>query len=139
MRERERGGGGQSTYASECAEEYRSVQTRAQLAIQNKTLSLSLSLSLSIYLSIYLYLSLSLVKVGHGAERRYKPWPRVAAFLRELGPSSLVADVGCGNGRYLGCASAGSVMVGMDRCGRGGGRTWTGAVVVAGACERAGG
>lgn len=38
----------------------------------------------------------------HFSGTRYKPWPRVADFLREMPPSSLVADVGCGNGKYLG-------------------------------------
>ncbi|CAG5129385.1 unnamed protein product [Candidula unifasciata] len=31
-----------------------------------------------------------------------KPWPRVAEFLLDLPDGFLVADVGCGNGKYLG-------------------------------------
>lgn len=32
---------------------------------------------------------------------RYKPWPKVHAFLESLPRYSLVVDVGCGNGKYL--------------------------------------
>lgn len=38
----------------------------------------------------------------HFSATRHSPWPRVAAFLAGLAPGSLVADVGCGNGKYLG-------------------------------------
>ncbi|EDO33338.1 predicted protein [Nematostella vectensis] len=38
----------------------------------------------------------------HFSDTRHSPWPRIAAFLRELPTGSLVADVGCGNGKYLG-------------------------------------
>lgn len=37
----------------------------------------------------------------HFSHTRYKPWPRVSDFLAELPPASLVADIGCGNGKYL--------------------------------------
>ncbi|XP_057695666.1 probable tRNA methyltransferase 9B [Corythoichthys intestinalis] len=32
---------------------------------------------------------------------RYKAWPKVRQFLLEQPPGSIVADVGCGNGKYL--------------------------------------
>jgi ubiquinone/menaquinone biosynthesis C-methylase UbiE len=38
----------------------------------------------------------------HFSETRYKPWPLVEQFIRDLPISSLVADVGCGNGKYMG-------------------------------------
>ncbi|KAG9264623.1 putative tRNA methyltransferase 9-like protein [Astyanax mexicanus] len=34
-------------------------------------------------------------------DSRYKAWPRVRQFLLEQEPGSIVADVGCGNGKYL--------------------------------------
>lgn len=32
---------------------------------------------------------------------RYKKWPQVDKFLRNIPPASLLLDVGCGNGKYL--------------------------------------
>lgn len=55
----------------------------------------------------------------HFSATRYAPWPRVTTFLRALPAGSLVADVGCGNGKHLsaGAASAnGLFLVGDDRC-----------------------
>lgn len=55
----------------------------------------------------------------HFAATRYAPWPRVDAFLASLPSHALVADVGCGNGKYLaaaGAAGRGLVAVGTDRC-----------------------
>lgn len=55
----------------------------------------------------------------HFAATRYAPWPRVDAFLASLPDDSLVADVGCGNGKYLsGAVSASHHLfgVGTDRC-----------------------
>ncbi|XP_048243758.1 probable tRNA methyltransferase 9B [Haliotis rufescens] len=37
----------------------------------------------------------------HFADLKQKAWPKVKHFLKSLEPGSLVADVGCGNGRYL--------------------------------------
>ncbi|PHJ18619.1 methyltransferase domain-containing protein, partial [Cystoisospora suis] len=37
----------------------------------------------------------------HFSHTRYKPWPKVHAFLESLPRYSLVVDVGCGNGKYL--------------------------------------
>ncbi|KAL8450839.1 hypothetical protein Emed_002296 [Eimeria media] len=34
---------------------------------------------------------------------RYRPWPRVAAFIEALKEDALLVDVGCGNGKYLHC------------------------------------
>ncbi|KAJ3021411.1 UNVERIFIED_CONTAM: tRNA methyltransferase, has a role in tRNA modification [Siphonaria sp. JEL0065] len=38
----------------------------------------------------------------HFSATRYKPWPVVESFLKELPTGSIGADVGCGNGKYLG-------------------------------------
>ena len=38
----------------------------------------------------------------HFSNTRYKPWPKIVEFLNSLPDGSLVADVGCGNGKYLG-------------------------------------
>lgn len=40
----------------------------------------------------------TLVCIPYRSHTRYKPWPRVEEFLRELEACSLVADAGCGNG-----------------------------------------
>lgn len=37
----------------------------------------------------------------HWNHTRYKAWPRVDAFIRDLAPGSLVADLGCGNGKNV--------------------------------------
>jgi alkylated DNA repair protein alkB family protein 8 len=38
----------------------------------------------------------------HFSDTRFAKWPKVALFLESLEPSSVVADAGCGNGKYLG-------------------------------------
>ena len=44
-------------------------------------------------------------------------WPGPESFLRELGPHATIADVGCGNGKYLALAQRlGVRMVGCDVC-----------------------
>lgn len=40
----------------------------------------------------------------HFAGTRVALWPQVAAFVADAGPSALILDVGCGNGKYLGLA-----------------------------------
>lgn len=55
----------------------------------------------------------------HFAATRYAPWPRVDAFLSSLPAHSLVADVGCGNGKYLIVAQKSPnnlFAIGTDRC-----------------------
>lgn len=39
---------------------------------------------------------------SHFSSTRHSPWPRVCDFLSSLSPGSVLADVGCGNGKYLG-------------------------------------
>ncbi|KFP73519.1 PREDICTED: alkylated DNA repair protein alkB homolog 8-like, partial [Apaloderma vittatum] len=50
----------------------------------------------------------------HFSSTRHRPWPRVVEFLRSLPKGSIVADVGCGNGKYLGI-NEDLYMVGCDR------------------------
>ncbi|BBN10798.1 alkylated DNA repair protein alkB homolog 8 [Marchantia polymorpha subsp. ruderalis] len=38
----------------------------------------------------------------HFSSTRFAKWPKVAAFLDSLAPGSIIADSGCGNGKYLG-------------------------------------
>ena len=38
----------------------------------------------------------------HFSCTRHKPWPRVERFVCELPAGSVLLDVGCGNGKYLG-------------------------------------
>ncbi|XP_036392859.1 alkylated DNA repair protein alkB homolog 8 [Megalops cyprinoides] len=39
---------------------------------------------------------------SHFSSTRHSPWPCVGDFLRSLPPGAVLADVGCGNGKYLG-------------------------------------
>ncbi|CAN8068810.1 unnamed protein product [Agarophyton chilense] len=56
----------------------------------------------------------------HFASTRHAPWPRVNHFLTSLPPFSLVADVGCGNGKYISVlqhnAPSTHHMVAVDMC-----------------------
>ena len=46
---------------------------------------------------------------------RYKPWPRVAAFIASQPAGSLIADSGAGNGKNLAaCREAGHLSIGSD-------------------------
>lgn len=38
----------------------------------------------------------------HFSSTRHKPWPKVAQFVASLPQSSLLLDIGCGNGKYFG-------------------------------------
>ncbi|XP_035011135.1 alkylated DNA repair protein alkB homolog 8 [Hippoglossus stenolepis] len=51
---------------------------------------------------------------SHFSSTRYSPWPRVCHFLSSLPPGSVLADVGCGNGKYLG-VNPEVIAVGSDR------------------------
>jgi tRNA (uracil-5-)-methyltransferase TRM9 len=37
----------------------------------------------------------------HFSSTRHKPWPLVQKFLNSIEQGSIVADIGCGNGKYL--------------------------------------
>ena len=51
----------------------------------------------------------------HFSGTRHTPWPLVAAHVAGLGGGSLVADVGCGNGKYMHPdINPGIVMLGWD-------------------------
>ena len=50
----------------------------------------------------------------HFSHTRYKPWPKIEQFLNTLPEGSLVYDVGCGNGKYMG-VNPGLYMLGTDR------------------------
>lgn len=55
----------------------------------------------------------------HFAATRYAPWPAVDQFLATLPPHALVADIGCGNGKYLRVAQHSQhnmFALGLDRC-----------------------
>ncbi|XP_070197775.1 uncharacterized protein [Littorina saxatilis] len=51
----------------------------------------------------------------HIQDLKQKTWPRVKDFLASLEPGSLVADVGCGNGRYL-QINPSAFKIGSDIC-----------------------
>jgi len=50
----------------------------------------------------------------HFNHTRYKPWPIVEKFLKEQS-ENIIADIGCGNGKYLGVAKN-CFSIGGDRC-----------------------
>lgn len=50
----------------------------------------------------------------HFSHTRYKPWPKIEKFLNNLEAGSVVFDVGCGNGKYMG-VNKDLFMVGTDR------------------------
>ncbi|XP_061684308.1 alkylated DNA repair protein alkB homolog 8 [Syngnathoides biaculeatus] len=50
----------------------------------------------------------------HFSSTRHSPWPRVCHFLSSLSPGDVLADVGCGNGKYLG-VNPEVISVGCDR------------------------
>ncbi|XP_036598644.1 alkylated DNA repair protein alkB homolog 8 isoform X1 [Trichosurus vulpecula] len=50
----------------------------------------------------------------HFSSTRHTPWPQIGAFLKALPKGSIVADVGCGNGKYLGLNKE-IYMIGCDR------------------------
>lgn len=47
---------------------------------------------------------------------RFAIWPKVRAFLDRVAPGAVVADVGCGNGKYFG-VRADVAVLGSDRSG----------------------
>lgn len=51
---------------------------------------------------------------GHFSNTRYKPWPVVESFLLNQEMFSLGADIGCGNGKYLG-VNKNVFIIGSDR------------------------
>jgi ubiquinone/menaquinone biosynthesis C-methylase UbiE len=54
---------------------------------------------------------------SHWDRTRHSPWPQVEQFLLALERSALVADVGCGNGKYMTVAREHSInMLGSDLC-----------------------
>jgi tRNA (uracil-5-)-methyltransferase TRM9 len=58
------------------------------------------------------------VIASHFSETRYKPWPLVEKFLKELPSGSVGLDVGCGNGKYLGI-NPDVFIIGSDRYAHG--------------------
>ncbi|XP_028401822.1 alkylated DNA repair protein alkB homolog 8-like isoform X2 [Dendronephthya gigantea] len=50
----------------------------------------------------------------HFSGTRHSPWPKIAEFLNKQPRGSIVADVGCGNGKYLGINDQ-LLMFGSDR------------------------
>lgn len=51
----------------------------------------------------------------HFSNTRYKPWPKIQAYLESLPIGSLNCDVGCGNGKYLGANKKKILSIGTDR------------------------
>ncbi|CAK9290273.1 unnamed protein product [Gordionus sp. m RMFG-2023] len=55
-------------------------------------------------------------KIAHHFDHtRYKAWPKIVTFLKNLSPYSLILDIGSGNGKYL-HKNEDIFMVCLDRC-----------------------
>ncbi|KAK1938215.1 Alkylated DNA repair protein alkB 8 [Phytophthora citrophthora] len=55
----------------------------------------------------------------HFSSTRHSPWPKVAQFVASLPSGSMIADLGCGNGKYMKCVDRSqSFVVGGDRSSR---------------------
>ncbi|KAJ1966344.1 tRNA methyltransferase, has a role in tRNA modification [Dipsacomyces acuminosporus] len=52
---------------------------------------------------------------SHFSDTRFKPWPVIEQYLKGLPKGSVGADVGCGNGKYLGVRTGDIFMMGTDR------------------------
>ncbi|CAD5110994.1 DgyrCDS345 [Dimorphilus gyrociliatus] len=52
----------------------------------------------------------------HFDATRHKQWPKVTEFLAEIQPGSILADIGCGNGKYLGSENLDVFKMGCDTC-----------------------
>lgn len=48
------------------------------------------------------------------APARFAVWPKVREFVDSLARGSVVADVGCGNGKYLGLRPRDLAVIGSD-------------------------
>lgn len=56
---------------------------------------------------------------AHFSSTRHSPWPKVVQFVKALPKGSFIADIGCGNGKYLTCIDpTHSFGVGGDRSSR---------------------
>ncbi|POM69622.1 Alkylated DNA repair protein alkB 8 [Phytophthora palmivora] len=56
---------------------------------------------------------------AHFSSTRHSPWPKVAQFVSSLPSGSMIADLGCGNGKYMKCVDPSqSFVVGGDRSSR---------------------
>lgn len=51
----------------------------------------------------------------HFSATRFAVWPRVKEFIESIPYASIVADVGCGNGKYFGVRSSDIYVSGSDR------------------------
>lgn len=51
---------------------------------------------------------------NHFSETRHSPWPNVALFLDSFPLGSMIVDIGCGNGKYLGI-NKNTLQIGCDR------------------------
>lgn len=50
----------------------------------------------------------------HFSDTRHKPWPNILKFLESLDKGSVLVDIGCGNGKYLGI-NKNILNIGCDR------------------------
>lgn len=51
---------------------------------------------------------------SHFSQTRYKTWPVIQAFVESLPNGAVVADIGCGNGKYMSVRSTELQWIGLD-------------------------
>ena len=51
----------------------------------------------------------------HFSNTRHTEWGRITNFINSLEEHSTLADIGCGNGKYLATATKRLFTIGMDR------------------------
>jgi hypothetical protein len=115
VREKEAKSGSAPCMASVDTEGGRSTGTDSEVMTTNSLASLDLNddAKASAFETEFVHQVYDVI-APHFSNTRHSPWPKVAEFLMGLEPGSLIADVGCGNGKYM-CINSRTITLGSDR------------------------